>query len=142
MPGLPSTIGELRATGPNRRDTIAQLRADYPSTRYLSLDPAVPVLSGDRPRLLDAFSLDLAVENGTPAGLDLASRAARREFDVIYVRDDSTLARDMKPGEVDFAARCEAFWARDRRAIVRVLRGSYRVAEVRRPFVVLVPQGG
>ncbi len=106
---------------PNRRATVVALRAEYggPRERYLSLDPIIPLLSGERPVVLDAFYLDLLVEGDTAVGRDLGERVARREFDAIFVRD--------------------ADWPRDL-PVLRLFRSAYEARETRRPFVVLVPK--
>jgi len=119
VPGLPSTIGRLKARGLNRRATVAAVRADYGGAgRYLSLDPIVPVLSGERPRAIDAFYLDLFVDRHTAAGRDLSERVGRREFDAIFVSD--------------------ADWKGDL-PVMRLFRTAYEAREVRHPFVVLQP---
>jgi hypothetical protein len=120
LPGLPATIARLKARGVNRRATVAALHAEYGGTgRYLSLDPIVPVLSGERPRAIDAFYLDLFVEGNTPAGRDLGERVGRREFDAIFVND--------------------ADWKGDL-PVMRLFRTAYSAREVRHPFVVLLPK--
>ena len=118
-PGMPTTIARLKARGVNRRATVAALRAEYGgSGRYLSLDPIVPILSGERPRAIDAFYLDLFVEGDTPAGRDLGQRVGRREFDFIFVSD--------------------ADWQRNL-PVMRLFRTAYVAAAARHPYVVLVP---
>lgn len=122
VPGVPSVIATLRAHGRPSRATVAAVHAEFlPSgTRYLSTDPAIPVLNGERPLLLDAFNLNRFVKERAPAGRDFERRVREHDYQVIILRE----SRGTSP---------------DRNDLERLVYSNYDVRAVRRPFLILAP---
>jgi hypothetical protein len=141
LPHIPSVIGTLQAQGPRQRAVVQAVHDGFlpPGTRYLSTDPGVAILVGERPVVLDAFSLDRFVREGTPAGRDVERRIRGREFDVVVLRDTSAFARDMNAGDGDpaFGAASARYWAEQPGALAQLIRTAYEIRAVRRPFVIL-----
>jgi hypothetical protein len=111
-----------------------------PSAPYLSFDPIVPILNGDRPLMLDWFSLRRFVEEHTPVGRDLTMRVERREFRAIVLRENDGLEGDVSAGEPGFEEFQALYWTRNDNALTRLFRTTYDMKAVRRPFVILLPK--
>jgi len=122
VPGIPSVIGTLRAHGPPSRATVAAVHAEFlpRGTRYFSTDPAIAVLNGERPSVLDAFNLNRFVRAGTPAGRDFERRVREHDYQVIILRESRGTSHD-------------------RNDLERLVYSNYDVRAVRRPFLILVP---
>jgi hypothetical protein len=125
LPGIPSVHRTLVRQGPHGgrpRTVVARLHEEFPAppSRYLSTDPIVPLLHGDRPLLLDAFAMEVFLHAGSEAGRDFRTRVLRHEFDVIIARSD-----EVRPV---------------RSELIRVVTSAYRIEAVREPFVVFRPR--
>jgi hypothetical protein len=132
LPGVPSvhrTLSRQGARGGRPRAAIVRLHEEFlqPGVRYLSVDPIVPLLNNERPRLLDPFAADVFLRTGHAAGNDLRARIRRREFDVIIVRDDRTFSRRSDEGGGGSE-------------LTGLLRAEYEVRGVREPFLILRPR--
>jgi hypothetical protein len=121
--GIPSVIATLRARGRPSRAAVRAVHTEFlpAGTRYLSTDPVIAVLNGERPLLLDAFNLNRFVREGTPAGRDLEQRVRRHDFPVIVVRENRGAAASKNDLE-------------------RLVDSNYDVRAVRPPFVILMPR--
>ncbi|MES1255931.1 MAG: hypothetical protein ABUS56_10005 [Acidobacteriota bacterium] len=141
LPRIPSVIGTLQAQGPRQRAVVQAVHDGFlpPGARYLSTDPGVAILAGQRPVVLDAFSLDRFVRDGTPAGRDVERRIRAREFDVVVLRDTSAFVHDMNAGDRDPAsdAATVRYWAEQPGPLAQLIRTTYEIRAVRRPFVIL-----
>jgi hypothetical protein len=138
---MPSPTRTLRLLGPRQRATVDAIRAEFLTTPapYLSLNPNVPLLLGERPMVLDAFNLNLFVANDTPAGRDLRARIHERSYATVIVDDGGLFPRDARPGDPGFAEAASQFWA-SATPVVQLIRSSYDICAVRRPFVILRPR--
>lgn len=88
VPGLPSVIENIHATGSRSRDIVRIIRQDVPSPGpWLCFDPLVPILSGERPWLLDFNNLEIAYAAHTPLGRDVAQRVGQEFFSAVVVPD-------------------------------------------------------
>jgi hypothetical protein len=143
VPGLPSNIRTLAAEGPHRRAGVAAVRHALPAppALYLSTDPLLPILSGERPIVLDTFNLNLFLVEGTAAGQDITRRIREQVFGAIVLRDGGMFPRDMGPGDPDFDACRARYWAGGS-ALVRLVHTTYEIGQVRRPFVIARPIAG
>ena len=135
---MPSPTRTLRRLGPRQRTTVDAIRAEFlsPPAPYLSLNPIVPLLLGERPIVLDAFNLNLFVANDTPAGRDLRTRIRARSYATVIVDDGGLFPRDGRPGEPGFAEAAVRFWA-SATPVVQLIGSNYEICAVRRPFVIL-----
>jgi hypothetical protein len=142
LPRVPSVMATLRVRGPYQRSAIESIRAQFlsDSSLYLSTDPIVPVLLGQRAFVLDSFNLDRFVRDETNVGRDLERRVQSRAFDTVVLRDDGVFPRDMDAGAPGFGQSCAAFWAQGG-TLVQLLRTGYDIRAVRKPFVILQPRG-
>jgi hypothetical protein len=138
---MPSPTRTLRLLGPRQRKTVDGIRAEFlsPSEPYLSLNPIVPVLLGDRPMVLDAFNLNAFVANDAPAGRNLRARIYAQSYATVIVDDGGLFPRDAGPGDPGFAEAAERFWA-SATPVVQLIRLGYDICAVRRPFVILRPR--
>jgi hypothetical protein len=141
VPGLPSIGRTLRAEGPHQRSVVAAVHDELPGAPalYASTDPLVSILGGERPVILDAFSLNLFVKNRTGAGCDIERRIRARAFGAIVLRDDGVFPRDMDARDPAFAGLLAAYWARNT-DLKHLVHETYEVRRVRRPFVIARPQ--
>jgi hypothetical protein len=141
IPGIPSVVATFRKDGPRQRATVLAIHDEFlpPGTRYLSIDPIVPVLNGERPFLVDFFNLQLFLREGTAGGRDLEQRVRRRFFQVVVLRDSSDFPHDMNAGDPGFADACAKYWESQHDALARFFRSDYEVRAVRKPFVILTP---
>ena len=116
--GLPSVVGEVRSAMSRPRSAVEAIGRDLRdgAAPYLSIDPIVPILNGDRPWLLDYAGLERAYVSGTAIGLDFASRIQQRFFAAVIV-----------PRGYDSP-------------IMPLLRTAYDVRESSGPFVVMRPR--
>jgi hypothetical protein len=139
--GIPSVLATFRKDGPRQREVVRAIHDEFlpPGTRYLSIDPIIPVLNDERPFLLDFFNLQLFLREGTPAGRDLEERVRRRFFQVVVLRDSSEFPHDMNASDPAFADACTRYWASQREALVQFLQSAYEIRAVRKPFVILTP---
>jgi hypothetical protein len=121
--GVPSVIATLRAQAPPSRAAVREIHEEFlpPGTRYLSMDPIIAVLNGERPVVLDAFNLNRFVRDGTPAGRDVELRLRRHEFAFVILREDRGSAQD-------------------RNDLERFVYSNYDVRAVRPPFVIFAPR--
>jgi hypothetical protein len=123
LAGIPSVIATVRAQGRPSRAAVRAVHTEFlpAGTRYLSTDPVIAVLNGERPLLLDAFNLNRFVMEGTPAGRDVEQRVRRHDFQVIIVRENRGAAGSKNDLE-------------------RLVDSNYDVSAVRPPFLILVPR--
>jgi hypothetical protein len=140
---MPSPARTLRLSGPHQRETVEGIRAEFlsPSEPYLSLNPIVPVLLGDRPMVLDAFNLNAFVANDAPAGRDLRSRIGGQSYSTVIVDDGGVFPRDARPGDPGFAEDAARFWA-SATPLVQLIGSTYAIRAIRRPFVILQRRQG
>jgi hypothetical protein len=141
VPGIPSVMSTFRKDGPRQRAIVRAIHDEFlrPGTRYLSIDPIIPVLNDERPFLVDFFNLQLFLSEGTPAGRDLEERVRRRFFQVVVLRDSNDFPVDMNARDPGFTDACTKYWASQHDALVRFLRSAYEIRAVRKPFVILAP---
>jgi len=137
-PGMPSVIATI---APRPRAAVRALGAEFlpPGTRYVATDPIVAVLNGDRPRLLDYFNLDRFYRDGTPAGRDFAARVHARFFDVIVLPDSGDFPTDLDAGALELQERGLRYWAGQDSVLAPLIRSTYEIHAVRKPFVILTP---
>jgi hypothetical protein len=139
--GVPSVVAEVRHAGPRPRSAALAIHAAFTSGQpYLSMDPIVPILNGDRPWILDYASLERFVAAGTPAGRDLDDRLHARFFGAIVLPDTGAFGRDMDRGDSGFASAERDYWRDYDSPLAPLFRRDYAIAAARRPFVVLVPR--
>jgi hypothetical protein len=140
---MPSPARTLRLSGPHQRQTVDAIRAEFlsPSEPYLSLNPIVPVLLGDRPTVLDAFNLNAFVATDAPAGRNLRSRIYAQSYSAVIVDDGGLFRHDVRPGDPGFAEDAARFWA-SATPVVQLIGSNYEICAVRRPFVILRPRTG
>jgi hypothetical protein len=141
LPGIPSVPRTLAFDGPRPRALVQALHQEFlpPNTRYISVDPVIPVLNGERPFLLDAFNMERYVIADTPAARDLKQRIESRFFDVIILRDGNhKFPHDMNSTDPDFAGYEQSYWAREDAPVTRVFRTAYELTAVREPFVIMM----
>lgn len=126
--------------GHSTRSTLRDIEQRYLAggVRYLAVNPLVAVLRDERPFVLDVFNLNHFVARQHPVGRDFAQRIAGREFKVILLtRKWVALNRDYPSGDPALASHQEAIWQTQRQ--LAFMRHHYRIAEVRRPWIVLLP---
>jgi len=141
LPWMPYPTRTLRLLGPRRRATVDAIRAEFlsPPVPYLSLNPNVPLLLGERPSVLDAFNLNVFVVNETPAGRDLRSRIQSRSYATVILDDGGLFSGDIGPGDPGFAEASARFWTAAT-PVVQLIGSNYDICAVRRPFVILRPR--
>jgi hypothetical protein len=141
LPHIPSVIATLAERGPHHRATIRAMHAEFLSGPgvYLSSDPLVPILNGERPIALDSFFLDVSIRRGTAAGLDLARRIGNRDFDTIVLRDANVFSHDMNAGDPDLSKAAETFFAKGG-TLTTLVHSAYEIRAIRKPFVILRPR--
>jgi len=122
---------------------VRALGAEFlpPGTRYVATDPIVAVLNGDRPWLLDYFNLERFYRDGTPAGRDFAARVRGRFFDVIVLPDSDDFPTDLDAGALELQERGLRYWAGQDSVLAPLIRSTYEIHAVRKPFVILTPIG-
>ena len=122
LPGIPSVIATLRNDAPHNRATIVALHHDLiaPGAIYLSTDPMVALLNGERPFVLDGFNLERFAQTDTPVGEDLRERIDALAFGAIVVRYQD-VAKDNE--------------------FMRLVRSRYDLRAMRPPFAVFEPRG-
>lgn len=142
LPGIPSVIATLEREGPRSRASLAALHAQFlpAGIPYLSMDPVVPVLSGERPYVVDFFNLELFYKEGAPAGRDVEARVRRRFFAAIVLRDSPAFLRDMDASDPGFDEARRQYWNDRDSPLTRLFRTAYDVRAVRKPFVILAPR--
>jgi hypothetical protein len=115
----------------SRLDDARRALAGAPPGTLLSEDPAVPILRGERPFLLDPFMLRLAAERRPGTVAPLVQRIRAGGFAA------AVLLRD------PFAADEDGWYARVHLgpAVVDALRERYEVAARAGRYVVLLPRG-
>jgi hypothetical protein len=123
VPGIPSVIATLRAKAMPSRATVRAVHDEFlpPGANYLSTDPIIPVLNGERPLVLDAFNLNRFLNEGAPAGRDLEQRLRRHDYQFVILRED--------PRPLP-----------NRNDLERLVDSTYTVRAVRAPFVILAPR--
>jgi len=139
-PGMPSVIATV---APRPRAAVRALGAEFlpPGTRYVATDPIVAVLNGDRPWLLDDFNLERFYRDGTPAGRDFAARVRGRFFDVIVLPDSDDFPTDLDADALELQERGLRYWAGQDSVLATLIRSTYEIHAVRKPFVILTPIG-
>jgi len=85
LPGLPSVVADIRSAGPRPRAAVVDLRHDAPAGTWLSFDPIVPILNGQRPWVLDYSNLEFGYSTQTMAGRDVKRRVEEQFFDAVIV---------------------------------------------------------
>jgi hypothetical protein len=141
LPGVPSVVSDVEAARPRPREAAHAIHAEFlaPGAPYLSMDPIVPILNGERPWLLDYSSLERMYVSGAPVGHDFASRVREKFFTIIVLPGSNDFPRDMMRGEPGFAEAATKYWAGYDSPLAGVLRSAYTLHAARRPFVILVP---
>jgi len=139
VPGIPSVAAALEADGPRRRAVVQAIHAEFlpAGAPYLSIDPIVPVLSNERPFLLDDFNLEQFIREGAPAGRDVERRVRRHFFHAIVLHDNGDFPHDMNAGDPGFSDDCQKYWADQDSPLMPLLRSAYEVRAIRKPFVIL-----
>jgi len=141
IPGVPSVVTEVRNAGPRPRASALAIHAAFVTGQpYLSMDPIVPILNGDRPWVLDYASLERFVASGTAAGRDVVDRLEAGFFGAIVLPDMGVFNRDMDRGDSGFARAEQDYWRDYDSPLAPLFRRTYAIAAARRPFVVLVPR--
>jgi hypothetical protein len=137
---LPSRRAITEREGHSTRATLRDIERRYlpAGIRYLAVNPLVPVLRDERAFVLDVFNLNHFVARHHPVGLDFERRIAAREFQVILLtRKWVPLERDYPPGDPELNRHQDALWNTQRQ--LAFVRKHYRMVEVRRPWIVLLP---
>jgi len=145
VPGIPSvhrTLSRQGNRGGRRRSTVLAIHDAFlgSGVRYLSLDPVVPLLHGDRPILLDPFAMEVFFHTGHLAAEDFRRRIIDHEFDVVIVRDDESFPTDMDEGTAEVQKGVTNHFSENGSAMTRLLAAEYDVRAVRAPFLILRPR--
>lgn len=138
--GKPSTRYSVERFGKPTRQTVEQIHRDYlaQGQKYWASNPMVSLLRDQKPLVLDGFNLQHMIRRQTEVGRDFLQRVERREFDVVVLsRKYILIPRDLGPDDAALAEWEEAIW--DTQGSLKCLRGPYKIHEVRRPFVILLP---
>jgi len=148
IPGMISIKSLIQQGGKPERRSVALLaqRLGPDAHDLLSENPIVPILLGERPRVLDPFSLRLLARRRAEVGADFAGRLSRREFGAVVLVDFSGadpkhLAGALRDCTASDGARCygEVLFSP---GFLHQLEQYYRLSFVERPFVVFVPRQG
>jgi hypothetical protein len=144
IPGIPSVHRTLSQQGPrggHARSTVLAIHDEFlgSGVRYLSLDPVVPLLHGERPILLDPFAMEVFFHTRHPAAQDFRGRIIAHEFDVVVVRNHESFPTGMDEGTSEPHNGVTNYLGENGSAMIRLLAAKYDVRAVRTPFVILRP---
>lgn len=108
---------------------------------WFSTNPILALVHGEKPFLLDSFNLRHMVARNTAVGRDFRQKIEDHGFSVVILwRKYIHLPYDVPPGDPRLALWEEAIWATQYE--LKVLRPSYQLHEIRRPFLILLPTPG
>lgn len=125
-------------TGLTRPRAAAIMALLPPGRPCLAVNSIPGLLQGERPFLLDAFNLGFLATRDAGIRKDFRQRVEAQAFGAI-VLETQIYSRDaMSPDDPMLTATEAAFWE-DQQAGFRVVRESYYVAAVIRPYAVLLP---
>jgi hypothetical protein len=147
LPGVPSVRHFFAERGRPTLEAVQEIDRRLPATgprRLLAENPLVPVVLGQRPEVLDCFSLRLIAARSPAVRAEFMENLAARRYTAVVLVDWSgapvdelpaALARHSSPGVAQFygevhfpAGFLDALWR------------NYRLSFVVRPFVVLEPR--
>ena len=146
LPGTISVRSVIEKDGKPERREVADIAARLGPAAHdlLSEDPIVPVLLGQRPRVLDPFALRLLARQRPDVARDFRRRMDADSFGAVVLVDWSGADRFHTPatlqactasdgsrcyGEVVFPA-----------GFLRLLERDYRLSFIEHPFVVYTPR--
>lgn len=141
FPGAPSIQATVSQTGRLRRQALEDLNArfHFRGRTYLAENPSVPLALGERPFLMDEFSLRLFLQNNDAVAKDFERKIRRRYFDYIIL-ESAAIRREIEGPEDPFLAFSQfEFWKSQPKEF-RFLMPYYQLVAVRRPLAVLAPR--
>src|SRR5881397_328013 len=148
LPGMISIRSLIEKGGKPERRAVAALAARLGPEAHdlLSENPILPVLLGERPRVLDPFTLRLVARQQPAAGADFNARLAHREFGAVVLvdftgSDPTHIASALRACTASDGERCYGDVLFPPGFLERLDR-SYVLSFVEHPFVVYEPRAG
>ena len=148
LPGMMSVKSVIEKSGKPERWEIGAIAARLGPEAHdlLSENPIVPIMLGQRPRVLDPFTLRLLAAEHAEIATDFARRMATHSFGAVILVDFTSSDRRHLPAALKACtasdgARCYGgvvFPA----GFLRQLERDYVLSFVERPFVVYTPRPG
>ncbi len=146
LPGVPSVKDLQERLGQPRLANLRAARELVPAGQpYLVGNGFVHMLEGRSAWVLDYYSLRLFLENQNEVGLKVLQQIQNHHYGAVLLDNRGGIFPRDSQGDQDpmLEELGEAFWVRqmDKRAhFSQLIRRHYRIAAVRRPFLVLYPR--
>jgi hypothetical protein len=141
LPGMPGIRQFFHERGRPTWSGIAVVRAIVADARVLAENPAVPLLLGQRPEVLDPFSLRVIAARDADVARDFAQRVSAGHYNAVVLMDWSGSDRDDVRTAIDShtgAGGVQFFGGMNfPDGFLELLWQHYDVSEVVPPFVVL-----
>jgi len=141
LPGVPSEFKTIGGRGMTSRRAIVALHQEFLTQGpYLSEDPLVPLVNGDRPYILDAFSLSILAAHGHTR--EMENKLANAAFTTIVLDAADAFPRDLNRGDPELERLGPEFLRRRAGAIPGPVETRYELIAVRSSFAILLPRDG